>query len=316
MTAAEQAILEAAYAEVKQTTLSWDAWLRRMIGVAASRTGRTLTGTEIGHIIEDARSSHWYKAGAQLESLKHLKAGAGTPTGSGSGGVTLPPPAPSTLSALIQNVVYGAWDPASALNAPAHWKIAWTADVHVEISPDETPEKRAAAAAAYVQKVKDAAKVAKDRGQKIGVWGNQVQIGADAIRDLGAQIGADFLIYQGETEQEFDAAFQVGAKLLVGNANAWTDAQRRVAADLIAHGQLAFAQEAYTNLGNPWPDQTSTQGVPAASLVVATYDGSDEVPGRGWHPTLADYKLHTPPSVWPTISIYHGASVQDWETLA
>lgn len=211
-----------------------------------------------------------------------------------------PSPAPSTLAAQLQSVIYCAQNPLAALAGPKRMKPALTADPGYAsfTTPDVVAQLKA-------------------HFGTCGGWFVQTQVPVQHAKDFVAQYGLDFLIFQGETENEYATAMQYGARLVVGNANAWSDGLRKDAAVRIANGTLAFAQEAYTNLGNPWPDQTSTQGVPAASLVLGVYDGSAEVPGHGWYPGVGDYKLHTSPSVWQTISVYHAAGLrsEDWAAL-
>lgn len=213
----------------------------------------------------------------------------------GSSGTSSPPV--SGLAGLIQNVVYCAQNPLAALGAPAHWKPVLTADPGY--ASFTTPSV-----------------VAQLRGKfgKVGAWFVQTQVSVEHAKAFVSQYGLDFLIYQGETSEEYRTAVEADAHLIVGNANSWTNDQRYDATSRVAHGQLAFAQEAYTNLGNPWPDQTSSGGVPAASLVLGVYDGSAEVP-NGWDPTLDDYRLHTPVAVWKSVSIYHASGVRDWGNL-
>lgn len=218
--------------------------------------------------------------------------------------VAVPPPAPipapNALAAQIQSVIYCAQEPLAALAGPRRMKPALTCDP--AYASFNTPSVVAQLKAHF---------------GTCGGWFVQTQVSIEHARLFAGTLGLDFLIYQGETSEEYRTASEAGAELLVGNANAWTDNQRVSAAKKIGQGVIAFAQEAYTNLGNPWPDQTSTQGVPAASLVLGVYDGSSETPG-GWYPTIADYKLHTPPSVWPTVSVYHAAGLraEDWKELA
>jgi hypothetical protein len=206
--------------------------------------------------------------------------------------VTSPTPTPTPrLPALAQNVIFTAWAPAAVpAGLPAKWKVAISADPAFE-----------AAARAGADR-------ARALGHTVAAWGNQEQIGADRIRNFAAGIGADYAIYQAETAAEYDSAVRAGAHVIVGNPNAWTHDQRYDATGRVNRDELALVFETYTNEGGPWPDQASAQGVPAASLCLGV--------GRGKTPyTLADYRAHTPPAAWPTISVYLAEHVPDWEHL-
>lgn len=195
----------------------------------------------------------------------------------------VPPAPPVPLAELGRNVMFTAWNPQAALRAPKHWTVALSADP------------------AYDAAARAAASMIKARGP-LAVWGVQTQIGVQRIKDFGKQVGADFLIFQGETAEEYDTAIAAGARLIVGNPNAWTDAQR---ADAIARGDsLATLFEVYSNEGSPWPDAASSRNVPV----------SCEVLGVGWGTNpyqLADYKPHTPPGVWQTMSVYLAENLSD-----
>lgn len=192
--------------------------------------------------------------------------------------VPLPP-----LTELGRNVMFTAWDPAKALRCPSHWKVAVSADP------------------AYDMAVRAAAPALKQRGL-LAVWGVQTQVGVQRIRDLGAVVGADYLIFQAETSEEYDTAMAAGARVVVGNPNSWTDAQR---ADAIARGtSVAHMFEVYSNEGSPWPDTASSRNVPI----------SCEVLGVGWGTNpyqLKDYLPHTPPGVWQTMSVYLAENMND-----
>lgn len=205
-----------------------------------------------------------------------------------------PPPSLPSLAELGRNVMFTAWNPEAALRCPAHWKIA--------ISADPGPEGKWDTAGRFV-----APKI-KQSGRLLAVWGVQTQIGADRIRDFGAVVGADYLIFQAETAEEFETAIAAGATVIVGNPNSWTDEQREYA---ISRGDtLATLFEVYSNAGSPWPDAASSRNVPITC----------EVLGVGWGPNpyqLADYKPHTPPGVWQTMSVYlaENMSEESWGLL-
>lgn len=202
-------------------------------------------------------------------------------------GAVTPPPLP--LSELGRNVMFTAWNPAAALRCPPHWKIALSADP------------------AYDAAARAAAPKVKAHGNPLAVWGVQTQIGTQRIKDFARDVGADFLIFQAETVDEYDTAIAAGASMIVGNPNSWTQAQRD---DAINREGLATLFEVYANAGSPWPDTASSRGVPVVS----------EVLGVGWGPSpfqLADYLPHTPAGVWATIGVYlaENMSEESWGLL-
>ena len=70
---------------------------------------------------------------------------------------------------------------------------------------------------------------------------------------------------------------------------------------------LATLFEVYSsNAGSPWPDAASSQGVPITCEVlgVGSWEGRPDV-------QLADYKPHTPPGVWQTMSVYLAENMND-----
>jgi hypothetical protein len=226
------------------------------------------------------KSTEWYKAGLDLNSAKTAEP---APT---------PPPATS-LAALAQKLVFCAQNPLSALGAPASYIPALTADPGYAsfVSPSVVSQLRS-------------------RFAKVAAWGVQTQIGAQAIRDFQARYGLDYSIFQGETAEEYSTAIQAGAQVIVGNSNAWSESQRADAANRVNAGTLAFCFECYTNEGAPWPEASSSAGVPADSFCLGLYAAK-------WEPSLQAYKDHTPSSVWPLVSIYHAAGVNpsEWGLL-
>jgi len=211
-----------------------------------------------------------------------------------------PPPAPSGLSALAQSVVFCAHRSETALQAPAKFKVALTAD----------PAYAQWATPSIVQQF-------RAQGRKVFAWGNQEQIPVQTIRNLASSLGLDGCIFQAETSGEYDSAIAAGANLIVGNPNAMTAEQRADATARINAGTLAFQGECYTNLGGPWPEAYGAGGVPVCSLILGVYNGAGETSG-GWNPSIAAYKQHTPAGVWPTVGVYHAAGVvpSEWGLLA
>jgi hypothetical protein len=258
--------------------------------------------------VDRVLASKWYSAWALLHSaddakIKLERGGQRRPLSDDSWarcfiesirvGITVEPP-PTVplppLAELARNVMFTAWNPVAALRCPPHWRVALSADP------------------AYDTAARFAAPKIRAQGNLLAVWGVQTQIGAARIREFGQAVGADFLIFQAETVEEFNTAVQAGAQLIVGNPNSWTDTQREYA---IARGEtLATLFEVYANAGSPWPDTASAQGVPVTT----------EVLGVGWGNTsyqLKDYQPHTPPGVWANMSVYLAENMNDesWSML-
>ncbi len=180
-----------------------------------------------------------------------------------------PPPGGGVTPSLLQNAVFTAWEPRSALRFPGKWKVLLSADP------------------AYDAAARAAAPLLRAHGNRVGVWGNQQQIGATRIKSFAAEVDADFVVFQAETAAEYDSAIAAGCRYLVGNPNAWTDAQRQDATGRINRGELAFQFEVYTNEGGPWPSGASAVGVPACSEVIGV--------GWGRTPTGSPTTRRTPP---------------------
>lgn len=209
-----------------------------------------------------------------------------------------PPPKPPlpSIQELGRNVMFTAQNPEAALRCPKHWKIAVTADPGPEGKWD--------------QAVRAAGPKIQQAGHPLAVWGVQTQVGAKRIRELAAELHADFVIFQAETPAEYDSAMVAGAQLIIANPNGWTETQR---ADAKLRGdKLATLFEVYANAGSPWPDTASSQGVPVSCEVlgVGSWEGRPDV-------QLADYQPRTPAGVWQTMSVYlaENMSEESWGLL-
>lgn len=215
----------------------------------------------------------------------------------------VPPPAPQpvTLASLAANMVFCAQGSEQALNAPKGWPVALTAD----------PAYATWARPGIVAQL-------RAQGRRIYAWGVQTQIPASTITGLRDALGLDGAIFQAETSEEYATAMGARAQIVIGNPNAWTDLQRHDATDMIGRGTLAVIGECYTNLGGPWPTSYSAGGVPICSICIGVYDGTSEVPGQGWYPTVSAYKQNCPQELWKTVGVYHAAGLrpEDWQALA
>lgn len=216
----------------------------------------------------------------------------GTPVKPPNPPVPVPPPVP--LAAHVQNIIFAAQSPLTALGAPSKYGIALTADpAYAEWA---TPSTVAAL---------------RQAGHRVYAWGNQSQIPAMAIYSLRDRLKLDGCIFQSETENELLSGFAAGAQLFVGNPNSWVGRistwNRRAQA-----GEVAMSMEVYTNAtGSPWPSGASSQGAIIASECIGCYDASGEHSGVGRDIQPSQYKQHTPPAIWAGICVYHAAGV--WE---
>jgi len=237
------------------------------------------------------KNTEWFKAGADLEKTKSAS-GGGTPT----------PPPDSSLVVMAKHVVFCAQNSEAALNAPRKMSVALTADP--SYAQWATPE--------IVSQLR-----AQNRPFLFS-WGVQTQIPASAIIGLRDSLGLDGAIGQGETQQEYDTAMQAGFGIIVANPNAWNQASRDDANRRIAAGTLAVIGEDYANLGGPPPNAYSAGGVNISSVCIGVYDGSSEVPGSGWNPSVAWYKENCAPAMWADIGVYHAAGVNplEWALFA
>lgn len=185
-----------------------------------------------------------------------------------------------------QNIVFVTDNPAQALTAPSNYALLFSADP------------------AYQQWTAIVEQARAQHRPFLGTWCDcRTTFPAEAL-NLQHAHRLDTWCGQGESDLEVTVALAADAPLLVGNANAWTAPNRQRVTDRINAGLLSFTQEAYTNAGNPWPENTSAAGVPAASLTIGLYDASAEQPGVGRYIPVAEYKQHTPPNLWWSISAY------------
>jgi hypothetical protein len=229
------------------------------------------------------RNTEWYKAGLSLEGIKHLEK------------PPVPkPPQGAELRVKAQKLIFCAQNPLTCMGASSGHIPCLTADeggYGSFYNPSVISQLRS-------------------KFPVIAAWGVQTQIGAQQIRDFAAKYGLDYCIFQGETDEEYRTAIEAGAQVIVGNPNAWSQASRDDATRRINDGQLALSFETYTNEGAPWPEASSSGGVPAASFCLGIYPAK-------WNPSAADYKAHTPAAAWPLVSVYHASALSpaDWQVL-
>jgi len=213
-------------------------------------------------------NTEWYQAGADLQRLKGI------------------PPTPQSPGLVFQNVVVVSDSATQAVNeAPTHYGLLFSADPR------------------YMQWT---GLVGQARGQGrpfLGCWCDCRTTLPEVAQQVAKQYALDTWAGQGESGDELATALAAECPLLVGNASGWTSAQRDEVTARIGQGRLSFAQEAYTNAGGPWPESTSSQGVPCASLCIGLYDASSEQP-NGRYVSVAEYRAHTPSGMWMGISAY------------
>lgn len=214
----------------------------------------------------------------------------GTPVKPPTPPVPVPPPHP--LDPHVQNIIFGAQNPLTALGAPARFGVALTAD----------PAYAGWASPAAVAALRYA-------GHRVYAWGVQTQIPAASIYALRDNLGLDGAIFQCETREELLTGLAAGGQLFVGNPNAWPD-QVGVWNELWNQGKVALSFETYTNEGAPWPETSSAAGAQIASICIGCYAG------QAGDPQPSDYKAHTSAAQWATVSVYHAAGVHEgWGAL-
>ena len=215
----------------------------------------------------------------------------------------------SSVERFAANIAFCGGDPLSTLASPPRFKVALCADPHPAYDGWMTPETVAEL---------------RSHGRSVLSWVGSVSDPWDAknpkpraylAREAANRFSLDGWVGQAESSAAFDDAMAEGARIIVGNANSWTDDQRTRARGQIVSGVLALVQEAYTNVQGPWPDGTGTQGVPVASFCLGTYDGSTDNPNGGRSIPLSEYREHTAPTAWPHVGVYTAEDVQDWEVV-
>ena len=217
----------------------------------------------------------------------------------------------SGLENSATNLLFCAQEPALALSADPKFAIVLSADrAYVD-------------AAEYARVVNKA----RDRGQRVLSWSDCWATSAWVAIELARILELDGWVGQAERAMELRHAVGIDydgrlmtiaemhdafghterAKIIVGNPNDWTPAQRVTATEMIEAGDLALVNEVYANVLHPFPNEYGTQGVPVASHCIGLYDGkTDHADARGY--VWADeYRAKTPPEEWRRISAYHAA---------
>lgn len=218
----------------------------------------------------------------------------GTPIKPPNPPVTLP----VSLSGHVQNIIFAAQAPLTALGAPGKYGVAITADP------------------AYAEWATPATVAAlRQRGHRVYAWGNQAQIAAALIYKLCDDLKLDGSIFQSETEYELLSGLAAGGQLFVGNPNSWL-ARIPQWNELVTAGKTAMTFEVYWNATGVNPALASSQGAIVASECIGCYDASGEHPDTGSDKQPSEYKAQMNPSVWTGVCVYHAAGVTEgWGSL-
>ena len=267
--ATEQELLDAAAANARATTITWDEFLERV-------------KTQAGF---DYRSTQWYAAGADLEQLKSVP--------------TSPrpkPPAPGVSSAQAR--IFLAHSPLDCLAAPSWMVPVCTADAGYRrwYTPDVIAELRGYFGA-------------------VEAWCDCRPAGeGTAYSEALAMVdefGLDGAWGQCETTAEFDAAYDGGARRMVGSINAQVLDDTRLAK--VSSGEVLVSVELYRNLQPALQPDWRNANAGIGGNCIACYASDTE--GAVYTPVASYRELgyYAP----RRDSVYGvGLSADDWQALA
>jgi hypothetical protein len=267
--ATEQELLDAAAANARATTNTWDEFLERV-------------KTQAGF---DYRSTQWYAAGADLEQLKSVP--------------TSPrpkPPAPGVSSAQAR--IFLAHSPLDCLAAPSWMVPVCTADAGYRrwYTPDVIAELRGYFGA-------------------VEAWCDCRPAGeGTAYSEALAMVdefGLDGAWGQCETTAEFDAAYDGGARRMVGSINAQVLDDTRLAK--VSSGEVLVSVELYRNLQPALQPDWRNANAGIGGNCIACYASDTE--GAVYTPVASYRELGY--YVPRRDSVYGVAlSADDWQALA
>lgn len=197
-------------------------------------------------------------------------------------------PTPSEAHLVpYRSIVFLAQDMTDALAAPAHYKIAVTADP------------------AYGQYVRpEIAATLRAAGHEIYVWYVPTEVSRERAIEVGKQLGATRVIGQAESAHQYATSKEHGLKAVVGNITALLPEQIAE----VAEAKMIMVNETYYNV-QPWlkPDwRNANHGIAGNCLAVyaSTTEGAEYTPLQGQ------------PFVKRRDSVYGpGMRPEDWATL-
>jgi hypothetical protein len=269
--ATEQELLDDAAANARATTITWDEFLE-------------LVSTRVGF---DYRSTAWYAAGADLEELKSVP--------------TTPrplPPAPAPRISSAQARIFLAQSPLDCLAAPSWMVPVCTADAGYRewYTPEVIAQLRA-------------------RFGVVEAWCDCRPAGAGTPYSnalaMVDELGLDGAWGQCETTAEFDAAYEAGARRMVGSINAQVLDDTRLAK--VASGEVLVSVELYRNLQPgllpDWRNANAGIGGNCIACYASDTEGAVRTPVASYR-ELGHY-------VPKRDSVYGvGLSADDWQALA
>lgn len=192
----------------------------------------------------------------------------------------LPPLPPS--AARFQNGLYLGQNPGDALYSRPRYVAIFTADP----AYDE-----------YA--TKGMADTFRNQGHEVMVWYVPSEVSSARAHEVAARIGANTIIGQAETLEQFWASWHDNCVAVIGNLSGILDDPN--AMDIVRTGKMIFVNEFYWNQDkNRKPDNHQ---LPVPSLCIAVYDGhSDSTSGAAWQPSVQDYK--DAGYLWSSVSAY------------
>jgi hypothetical protein len=267
--ATEQELLDAAAANARATTITWDDFLERV-------------KTQAGF---DYRSTAWYAAGADLEQLKSVPASP-RPT----------PRVPAVSSAQAR--IFLAQSPIDCLAAPPWMVPVCTAD------------------AGYRRwYTRDVIAELRSHFGAVEAWCDCRPAGegtaySEALAMVD-ELGLDGAWGQCETTAEFDAAYDGGARRMVGSINAQVLDDTRLAK--VSSGEVLVSVELYRNLQPglqpDWRNANAGIGGNCIACYVSDTEGAVYTPVASYREL--GYYVPRRDSVYGV-----GLSADDWQALA
>ena len=180
-----------------------------------------------------------YKATKIYQGVEEIRAAPPPP----------PPPPPSDQLAPYRSLLIMGQDPLDALQAPAYYRVLFTADPAYDGWATES-----------------AANALRTAGHGVGVWYVPTEVSKARADDMAARLGTSFIIGQCETADQFDASVAHGRKAMVGNLSALRSDQLAK----VAYSERIVIPELYRNCnGNQQPDwKNANAGIPGNCIAV------------------------------------------------
>jgi hypothetical protein len=197
----------------------------------------------------------------------------------------VPGPVAVTPDSSYANVIFLAENAMYARGAPAHYKMAFSADPAYDD-----------------QATRQNAHDFQDMGHGIYVWFVPTEVSMQRAREVAYRIGATQIIGQAETLAQFWASWYCGVRAVVGNLDAIMGDPDAI--ELVRSGRMAFINECYWNTNRGLNTTFTNYNLPVPSICIGLYDAgpAGENKPNGWDPTVADY--HDAGLLPPSVSVY------------